>query len=574
MSDDLFRRLADYRSDLDAAIEAERSTALVEPIETPRGPRRRVVLAVAVTALLVGGVGLVVAANRGGPAPQSVSGVDDTTVATVPESSPGTSAAPAVTSPSSVSVSTSSPIDVPETVTAAADWTATDLGTDSPVSNLYQTFTGDGPIYGWTADERLSPGFASNFYRSDDGITWVPTATSPGAAILSATASNNRVAVLESAADVVVNVSNDAGSTWQAIPFPDDLPAIGAVDAAAIRPTAPFIAMAGETVVASFGIEQTPSPTLTPDTTVGDPVGSEPRLYVSTGGRPFVVVGGGPLASRSAAVAALTVSNNEFLALTVATSQGTESQSTLWDSPDGRTWNALGVLPANVGGATIGKVGDNYVVVPWCCDSSIWLSVDGQDWHISDFAGLLNANGQRGTLVPYAAEIGSHDITLVGMMPIAPTGDVDFVRDGVIQRLNGGSLSDISFFDGATGAELGHITGIPFDNGVVRALGDGKIDILDAAGTVRTSFTAADLAPAINSATSKQPPPEEVILHSADGSSWSKASINQITGGRPSDVAWIRSTADITTIGINVGVLEDPSNPTFHRNVLVAHYNG
>jgi hypothetical protein len=97
VSDDLMRRLADYRSDLDAAIQAGRSTDLVEPIETPRGSRLRVLLAVAVTVLVVGGVGLVVATNRGGPAPRSVTGTDDTTLATVPESSAVTSPAPTST---------------------------------------------------------------------------------------------------------------------------------------------------------------------------------------------------------------------------------------------------------------------------------------------------------------------------------------------------------------------------------------------------------------------------------------------------------------------------------------------
>jgi hypothetical protein len=93
VNDDLMRRLADYRSDLDRAIEAERSTDVVVPIEGPRSPRRRLLLAVAVATLVVGGIGLVVAANRGGPTPQSVTGTDDTTLATVPPSSPATTPA-------------------------------------------------------------------------------------------------------------------------------------------------------------------------------------------------------------------------------------------------------------------------------------------------------------------------------------------------------------------------------------------------------------------------------------------------------------------------------------------------
>ena len=86
MSTNLLRRLADYRDDIDAAIETHRAATLVEPIETPRPPRHRLVLAVAVIALIAGGIGLVVVVNRGGPSHESASRVEDTTAATVPDS--------------------------------------------------------------------------------------------------------------------------------------------------------------------------------------------------------------------------------------------------------------------------------------------------------------------------------------------------------------------------------------------------------------------------------------------------------------------------------------------------------
>ena len=91
MSTDLLQRLADYRADLDAAISADRAATLVEPIETPRPARRHLLLAVAALALIAGGIGIVVAANRGGPSHESVSGVDDTTGVTAPDSTSATS---------------------------------------------------------------------------------------------------------------------------------------------------------------------------------------------------------------------------------------------------------------------------------------------------------------------------------------------------------------------------------------------------------------------------------------------------------------------------------------------------
>lgn len=96
MSTDLMQRLADYRDDLDAAIEQHRAAMLVEPIETPR-PAGRVVLAAAVVALVAGGIGLVVAVNRDGPSHQSVSGIDDTTGVTTPSSNFNTVPVPSTT---------------------------------------------------------------------------------------------------------------------------------------------------------------------------------------------------------------------------------------------------------------------------------------------------------------------------------------------------------------------------------------------------------------------------------------------------------------------------------------------
>jgi hypothetical protein len=91
MSTDLLQRLADYRADLDGAIEAQRAATWVVPVEMSRSPRRRVMLAVAVLALIAGGIGLVVAVNREGSSNESVSGVDETSLVSATDSIPATS---------------------------------------------------------------------------------------------------------------------------------------------------------------------------------------------------------------------------------------------------------------------------------------------------------------------------------------------------------------------------------------------------------------------------------------------------------------------------------------------------
>jgi hypothetical protein len=97
MSTNLLRRLAEYRNDLDAAIETHRAATLVEPIETPRPDRRRLLLAVAVVALITCGFGLVVAVTLDGRSQESVSGVGDTTAVTGRGSIPNTASIPSTT---------------------------------------------------------------------------------------------------------------------------------------------------------------------------------------------------------------------------------------------------------------------------------------------------------------------------------------------------------------------------------------------------------------------------------------------------------------------------------------------
>ena len=263
--------------------------------------------------------------------------------------------------------------------------------------------------------------------------------------------------------------------------------------------------------------------------------------------RPFEKIDAGELSPGP--TIALSVSNGQFLVLATPPSVGDTTPGVLWQSNDGRLWTSLGSVPKAVPGATLGKLADRYVVVPQCCDT-VWLSDDGAQWRSADFTGLL-ANAQEGSIFSANAVIGANGITVAGMyLPMTST-DIDYTKDGVIERLVSGSTSDIVLLDEATGTELGRVTTMPFDNGSVRALGDGQIDILDADGNVRTSFTAEEVNRAFNAAPSNRPY-AGVILHSDDGSSWTSASIDAIAGGSPTGLSWIQSIGGATTVGAYV----------------------
>ncbi len=564
--DRLHQHLADHARSVH--LSSTLSSTIVHRAER-RTTRRRSISLIGAAALVIGGVAFSAIVVRGGDHPSGRVVPAGSVTTTEPSTSVQSTVAPAPTT----SVGTVAP-------RAPLSWKGTDLGTDSLVANLYQSFTGTGPLYAWTTDEQASADFISSLYRSDDGITWEPIAASPDLAVIAASAVSTRIAVLGYApsldatglSDVVVKLSDDDGSSWQTIPLPLQIPA-AQPGGKRVRPTPATVAFADDTIVASIGLDPAPNPGVptTSDAVSGDAAAVAPRLYRSTKGQPFEAVADGPTVeapgSRSIAVAE---SDGEFLALSPGPASGGDTpRSTFWRSTDGRTWTALGTLPVqDPYAATIGRVSNTYAVETWD-GGFFWLSADGATWQPSNLSGLLEFEGQSGQLLPYAAGIGPTGITLVGMLPIA-NEDVYVTKAGVTERFHGGSLSDISFYDQVTGAELAHVTTTPFDNGVVRAVGDGKIDILDTSGNIRTTFTIEEFAQASNAAT-RQPAVQAVILHSNDGLTWSSTSINELTGGPPSDVAWIKPTGAATTIGIWVETGGDSTTPSRHLHVLTAN---
>ena len=356
--------------------------------------------------------------------------------------------------------------------TYADEWTAVDLGTKSVIAGAYQQVTGDGPLFAWTSDISAAPSIASDLYRSTDGTTWTQVPLPAGFSIVAATATSTHVALLGFVlpADATVTVvmvtmlSDDAGLTWRTVPFDVTLPRRKA-DATLVRPASGLIAAYGTTVIASFSTADgwDDNPDVTMDST-GGVIPSDRPLYVSVDDQLFEKVDGG---LSPGPTISLSVSNGQFLVLATHPSAGGSTPPVLWQSDDGRTWTSLGIVPQAVAGATLGKLGDRYVVVPQCCGTT-WISDDGAQWRSADFAGLL-PNAHEASVHSALAVIGANGITVAGMYLVANSNYIDYAKDGVIERLVGGSLSNLIFLDEATGAELGRVTTTPFDNGSVRA---------------------------------------------------------------------------------------------------------
>ncbi len=519
-----------------------------------RAIRRRTGARFGAAALAVAGVGVaVVLVGRGEPARRAIPAAvgPSTDASSLPEPTGPTAG------PSTGGQSAAEP--------AALDWAASDLGADSPVADVHHTVTGDGPLFAWTADEQSASNFVSSLRWSADGSSWQPVPASPDLAILAASASSTRIVVLGyvpsedagSASDVVVKISDDGGTVWRTVPFPVDIPARPQAGAL-IGPAPAGVAVVGETVVVSFGVQASPLELADPtgQATTDLPSAVPSQVYVSTGDEPFEAVSGGPVStSQFSQSIIVSESDGEFLALSPGAAESDGPGSTFWQSVDGRSWTTLGTAPVqDPSAATIGRAGSVYVVA---ATEGVWLSLDGAEWQQKDFADTLP--------VPYAAAAGVNGITVVGVIP-GPARFVDVAKDGVIARTND-SFTDVTFYDEATGAELWHLTeNAPFENDVVRALGDGKIDVLDDTGAVRATFTVDDLSQALIAAPRKAQ--QQVILHSDDGVAWSSTSINELTAGEPIDVRWVSDVDGAATIGIGVETSDDPARPSPHLYLL------
>jgi len=538
----------DLRAAVSARIQAESRTlspqALVGPEPTTRRRRWLTLSAAALILAVIAGVAMIQLGDVGKPdrAPSAPSVVTATETSPVPSTSSSTTSPPDGTS----GVRTTAAL-----AAGAINWTTVDLGTDSPVNAAFNQVTGDGPLFAWTSDNTASPVIASQLFRSDDGLSWTEVPIAAGFSIVAATATSARVALLGfsiptdplAAAEMVAMLSDDAGSTWRTVAFDVTLPRRTAAGATLVRPADALIAEHDDTVVASFSTVDRWSDSIAPTTDAsGRSIPDERPLYVSIADQPFVPVSSNDPSASPEPTVALSYSNGEFLAL--ATPPSSADPAVLWRSDDGRTWTPLGPVPDTVPGATVGKLGDRYIVVPLCCHVP-WISDNGSDWSAATIGGDLNATASSTLFDAHAAM--SPDGISVAATYLGPAPDIDYSKDGVTQRLVGGTLSDVIFLDEATGAELGHITATPFDNGIVRALGDGKVDILDTEGNIRTTFTPADLPKAFNSAPAA--PYVGVVLHSDDGSDWTSTSLETFLGGNPTGLSWLRPIGEVTTLG-------------------------
>lgn len=215
-------------------------------------------------------------------------------------------------------------------------------------------------------------------------------------------------------------------------------------------------------------------------------------------------------------------------------------------SDDGVTWVDRS-LPTDAAtqawGLTVGVLPDGNLAVLdlWGAKGNqptAWTSPDGgATWSSISLGGLLRADdGGTATFAPSSGIVDRTGITVVTAIatdPIAERGPISIERDGLRISIVD-SLGVYIFTDLATGAEIGRIdlsTVDPATSDSVRFEDDGTIVLLDVAdGTEIARLTADDQAKLSEAMWGGGVTQPFVVLHSVDGVSWSRESLDDLSG--------------------------------------------
>ncbi|MEY4229609.1 MAG: hypothetical protein RLZZ362_458, partial [Actinomycetota bacterium] len=268
---------------------------------------------------------------------------------------------------------------------------------------------------------------------------------------------------------------------------------------------------------------------------VGDAFDGSLRYFLSTtGGSTFEEVTGPAGVSQFADVK-LTATADGFAVWTAL--YGPEPDVAMWSSADGLSWTELDAPPV-VYAESLLAWGDRLVITGQDDNGAgTIVAVRGPSggWTATNLAGLVrSSDGVSATIGASGAVVGPQGISLTGWLivdPIAEVGGVEMTRDGVIVRAENGN-GGYTFLDGVTGEELGRLQDGRGTTDLVTAVNDtGGVVVRLTADAPPVSFSWEELSTKLlepiyrnaRSATS-------LLLHSTDGVSWSRDSLDEAAG--------------------------------------------
>jgi len=252
----------------------------------------------------------------------------------------------------------------------------------------------------------------------------------------------------------------------------------------------------------------------------------------------------------------------------------------LYTSPDGSSWTSIDAAPVQWAEG-FGAFGDRLFV------SGYDMVTNTQAVAVRDAAGTwtttsLNSfvqpgDGVQATMGGGSFAIGPNGISMIGALfvdPVAEIGGVSFSQDGITVEMGDTSYTH-RVIDDATGSVLATVTVESSSNSdlVTVAYNDRGATVevrRESGGDVVTSYTYEDLATAVATATGAQPTGAKIfLLHSRDGVTWSRESLDDIAGQAVNGAGGIRLTDTQVIVAANLAGERNP-NGTVKQTLLIA----
>lgn len=214
------------------------------------------------------------------------------------------------------------------------------------------------------------------------------------------------------------------------------------------------------------------------------------------------------------------------------------AEATMWSSPDGRSWTQLGAAPVAYAESLLAW-GDRLVLTGQGDNGGgtlVAVSDASGGWTTTDLRGLVRpTDGVSATISGSGTVVGPLGISLTGWLqvdPIAEAGGVETTRDGITVRAEDSSGTYI-FLDAATGTELGRLADGRGTTDLVTAPNDdaGGFDVRLTPDADPVTFTWEQLsAELLDPFYRTTRPMVSLLLHSADGVTWSRDSLDDAAG--------------------------------------------
>lgn len=298
------------------------------------------------------------------------------------------------------------------------------------------------------------------------------------------------------------------------------------------------------------------------------------QVFVSTDGQHFVAAGelpALPTGTQYADTRAIATPDGFAVLRNSAGPDGQSQPAELLTSGDGSTWQSTEI---GGGGGTVafGRLADGSIVNLSYGGSSpsVWILRDGTTQTVSLDGVVTSDDGPYATLsgISYG-DVSDTGITLIGYINndvVKAAGQPSMTRDGVTLTLLDGN-GRLRFTDAATGAEL------PTPDGVLDRTSDFVVwDVTAADGSI-VRFSGEDVGALYPNDSSAQQP-RMVVLHSADGVSWTRDDLATIAGLDPATpIGAVNVLAEgnkviISTTEVPLGAT-DPNGPLPKTVVMV-----